>query len=496
MALKQSQYLKLQQKLLPQQIQLMKLLQLPTLALEERIKEELELNPALEEDNEDFNEDDIANNENTEADVEEEFDDNGDVKEKENERIDDGVEMEDYMGDDELDSYKYEISNKGADDETREFVVVEGPDFHSQLEQQLGLRDLSEQEYTIGVYIIGCIDEDGYLRREIEMIVDDLAFNYNITSNVTEIEKVLKIIQSFDPSGVGARTIQECLLIQLQRKSEQTKDVLQAIEVVKEHMEEFSKKHYEKIIKKMNISNEELKEVVDVITHLNPKPGDTDIKSNSHSEIVPDFLVTVNDGKPEFSINSRNMPDLKISKEYIEMLKEYSRQKNKDGKEATTFIKSKIESAQWFIDALNQRHLTLMVCMQAILEFQEEYFVTGDESKLKPMILKDIATKVEMDISTVSRMANSKYAQTPYGTFLLKTFFSESMSTESGEEVSSREIKKILKDCVDAEDKHKPLTDDALCDILKEKGYNIARRTVAKYREQLEIPVARMRREV
>ncbi len=496
MALKQSQYLKLQQKLLPQQIQLMKLLQLPTMALEERIKEELELNPALEEDNESFDEDDIANNENTEVDVEEEFDDNGDVKEKDNERIDDSVGMEDYMGDDELDSYKYEISNKGADDETREFVVVEGPDFHSQVEQQLGLRELSETEYTIGIYIIGCIDEDGYLRREIDMIVDDLAFNYNITSNTAEIEKVLKIIQSFDPPGVGARTIQECLLIQLQRKSDQTKDVLQAIEVVKDHMEEFSKKHYEKILKKMNITSEELKEVVDVITHLNPKPGDTDLKSNSHSEIVPDFIVSVNDGKPEFSINQRNMPDLKISKEYLEMLKEYSRQKNKDGKEATTFIKSKIESAQWFIDALNQRHLTLMVCMQAILEFQEEYFVTGDESKLKPMILKDIATKVEMDISTVSRMANSKYAQTPYGTFLLKTFFSESMSTESGEEVSSREIKKILKDCIDAEDKHKPLTDDALCEILKEKGYTIARRTVAKYREQLDIPVARMRREV
>ncbi|MBK7311758.1 MAG: RNA polymerase factor sigma-54 [Sphingobacteriaceae bacterium] len=496
MALKQSQYLKLQQKLLPQQIQLMKLLQLPTMALEERIKEELELNPALEEADESFDEDDIANNEDSDNDTDVELDDNGDVKEKEVERIDDEVGIEDYMGDDELDSYKYEISNKGADDETREFVVVEGPDFHNLLEQQLGLRELNETEYTIGVYIIGCIDEDGYLRREIDMIVDDLAFNYNITSNVQEIEKVLKTIQSFDPPGVGARTIQECLLIQLNRKVEQTKDVLQAIEIVKDHMEEFSKKHYEKILKKMNITSEELKEVIDVITHLNPKPGDTDIKSNSHSEIVPDFLVSVTDGKPEFSINSRNMPDLKISKEYLEMLKEYSRQKNKDGKEATTFIKSKIESAQWFIDALNQRHLTLMLCMQAILEFQEEYFITGDEGKLKPMILKDIATKVEMDISTVSRMANSKYAQTPYGTFLLKTFFSESMSTDSGEEVSSREIKKILKDCVDAEDKHKPLTDDALCDILKEKGYNIARRTVAKYREQLDIPVARMRREV
>jgi len=496
MALKQSQYLKLSQKLLPQQIQLMKLLQLPTLALEERIKEELELNPALEEDNQNSDEEDLYSNEESETETEFELDDNGDKKESEIERIDDGVGMEDYMGDDELDSYKYEISNKGADDETREFVVVEGPDFHSQLEQQLGLRDLTETEYTIGIYVIGCIDEDGYLRRDTEMIVDDLAFNYNLTSNVQEIEAIIKLIQSFDPPGVCAKNIQECLLIQLKRKPEQTKDVLQAIEIVKHQMEEFSKKHYEKIIKKLSIGNEELKEAIDVITHLNPKPGDTDIKSNTQNEIVPDFLVSVNDGKAEFSINSRNMPDLKISKEYIEMLKEYSKQKNKDGKEATTFIKSKIENAQWFIEAINQRQMTLMVCMQAILEFQEGYFLTGDESELKPMILKDIATKVEMDISTVSRMANSKYAQTPYGTFLLKTFFSESMSTESGEEVSSREIKKILKDCIDAEDKHKPLTDDALCDILKEKGYTIARRTVAKYREQLDIQVARMRREV
>lgn len=497
MALKQSQYLKLSQKLLPQQIQLMKLLQLPTLALEERIKEELELNPALEEDNQTNDEDELfSNEESADSDSEIELDDNGDIKENEIERIDDGVTMEDYMADEELDSYKYDISNKSADDESREFVVVEGPDFHSQLEQQLGLRDLTETEYTIGIYVIGCIDEDGYLRRETEMIVDDLAFNYNLTSNVQEVEKLIKIIQSFDPPGVGAKNIQECLLIQLHRKPEQTKDVLQAIEIVKHHMDEFSKKHYEKIIKKLGITGDELKEVIDVITHLNPKPGDTDVKANTQSEIVPDFLVTVTDGKPEFSINSRNMPDLKISKEYIEMLKEYSKQKNKDGKEATTFIKSKIESAQWFIEAINQRQMTLMVCMQAILEFQEAYFLTGDESELKPMILKDIANKVEMDISTVSRMANSKYAQTPYGTFLLKTFFSESMSTESGEEVSSREIKKILKDCIDAEDKHKPLTDDALCDILKEKGYNIARRTVAKYREQLDIAVARMRREV
>ncbi len=496
MALKQTQYLKLQQKLLPQQIQLMKLLQLPTLALEERIKEELELNPALEEENEYAEEEELYSNEDSSETEETEYDENGDPKEKENERIDDQVDMEDYMGDDELDSYKYEISNKGADDEHREFIVVDGPDFHSFLEQQLGLKELTETEYTIGIYLIGCIDEDGYLRRETEMIVDDLAFNYNISATKEDVEKIIQVIQSFDPPGVGARNIQECLLIQLKRKTEQTRDVIQAIEVVEKHMEEFSKKHYEKILRKMDITQDELKEIIDVITHLNPKPGDSANSMGGQSEIVPDFIVTVNDGKPEFSINSRNMPDLKISKEYLDMLKEYSKQKNKEGKEATTFIKSKIESAQWFIDALHQRHMTLMVCMQAILEFQEEYFITGDESKLKPMILKDIANKVGLDISTVSRMANSKYAQTPYGTFLLKTFFSESMSTDSGEEVSSREIKKILKDCIDAEDKHKPLTDDALCEILREKGYSIARRTVAKYREQLDIPVARMRRQV
>jgi len=496
MAIRQSQYLKLQQKLLPQQIQLMKLLQLPTLALEERIKEELELNPALEEESDKIDDEELYSNEESNDTDEPEFDENGDVKETDLDRIDDKVEMEDYMGDEELDAYKYEVSNKGADDEHREYVAVEGPDFHSLLEQQLGLKELTDTEYTIGIYLIGCIDEDGYLRRETDMIVDDLAFNYNITTTADVVEKIINEIQTFDPSGVGARNIRECLLIQLHRKSEQTRDVVHAMEIVDKHMEEFSKKHYEKILRKMEITPDELKEVIDVITHLNPKPGDTGSNNGGQSEIVPDFIVGVSDGKPDFAINSRNMPDLKISKEYLEMLKEYSKQKNKDGKEATTFIKSKIESAQWFIDALNQRHLTMMICMQAILEFQEEYFVTGDESKLKPMILKDIATKVELDISTVSRMANSKYAQTPYGTFLLKSFFSESMSTESGEEVSSREIKNILKGCIVAEDKHKPLTDDALCDILKEKGYNIARRTVAKYREQLDIPVARMRREV
>jgi RNA polymerase sigma-54 factor len=493
MALKQSQQLRLSQKLLPQQILLMKLLQLPTLALEERIKEEMEANPALEE-GENESEEEFDNNDAPDT-AEEEYDENGEIRE-DDKSVSNDVEMEDYMDAEELDSYKYEISNKGADDESREFVVVEGPGFHEQLEQQLGMRDLTDQEYTIGVYLIGCLDEDGYIRRELELIVDDLAFNYNITTTYEEIEKILHIIQSFDPPGVGARSLQECLLIQLERKKEKTREVVLAIDVIKHQMDEFSKKHYDKILKRLGIDNEDLKDIIEVVKHLNPRPGTSDNKSSGVSEVVPDFLVTVNDGKPELSLNGRNMPDLKISKEYVEMLREYSKSKDKAGKEASGFIKNKIENAEWFIEALNQRYTTLLLCMQCILEYQEEYFITGDESKIRPMILKDIANRVGLDLSTVSRVANSKYVQTPYGTFLLKTFFSESMSTESGEEVSSREIKRILKDYVDAEDKTNPLTDDELCAKLKEKGYNIARRTVAKYREQLDIPVGRLRKEV
>ncbi|MBK9285467.1 MAG: RNA polymerase factor sigma-54 [Sphingobacteriaceae bacterium] len=489
MALKHSQQLKLSQKLLPQQILLMKLLQLPTIALEERIKEELETNPALEEEAEQVESEEFDNEEV----AEEEFDENGDLKEQE--QVND-VEMEDYMDAEELDSYKYEVVNKGKDDDQREYVVVEGPGFRELMEQQLAMRNLSDQEFIIGNYLIGCIDEDGYIRREVELISDDIAFNYNVKTDITEVKKVLGILQELDPPGIAATNLQECLLIQLERKPEKTKDVLQAIDVVKNYMEEFSKKHYDKILKKLQIDNEELKEIIDVIKHLNPRPGNSDSKDLGVSEVVPDFIVSVSDGKVELNLNSRNMPDLKISKEYIEMLKEYSKSKDKSGKEATGFIKGKIENASWFIEALQQRYTTLLLTMQCIMEYQEEYFLTGDESKIRPMILKDISNRVGLDLSTISRVANSKYVQTPYGTFLLKTFFSESMSTDSGEEVSTREIKKILQDIVAAEDKSKPLTDDELCDKLKEKGYSIARRTVAKYREQLDIPVGRMRKEV
>jgi RNA polymerase sigma-54 factor len=495
MALRQSQHLKLLQKLSPQQIQLMKLLQLPTVALEQRIKEELEINPALEEDNNE------SENEEIESEYDEvdgsEGEEVSEYEEKEVDKIDDGYELEDYMDAGDLDAYKYEISNRSADDEVFQSVVVEGPDFHSQLEEQLGLRDLSEVQFATGLYLIGCIDEDGYIRRDLDLIVDDLAFSQNTQTTKEELEFVLKTIQEFDPAGVGARTLQECLLIQLERKPVKAKETYMAIEVVRTMMDEFSKKHYDKIIRKLNVEEEDLKDIIAEITHLNPRPGNSEGDNKGQmSEVVPDFNISVNDGVPELSINQRNLPELKISNDYIEMLKEYSRAKEKSIKEAGSFVKGKIESAQWFIEALQQRHQTMLVSMHCIMEYQKEYFASGDESKLKPMILKDIADKVGLDISTVSRVANSKYVQTPYGTYLLKTFFSESLSTEGGEEVSTREVKKILQECISNEDKKKPLTDDALCEILKEKKYNIARRTVAKYREQLDIPVARMRKEI
>lgn len=496
MALKQSQQLRLQQKLSPQQIQLMKLLQLPTIALEQRIKEELEANPALEEGNEDADdelqedyEEEINTDDDTEFDEEQES--------MEAERMDDEVSFEDFMDEEESADYKYEITNSGKDDEQREAPLSVGPDFHDLLEQQLGLRDLSDNEYRIGLYLIGCIDEDGYLRRDLDSVVDDIAFSQNIHTSVEELDKVLKVIQSFDPAGVGARNLQECLLLQLERKNPRTREVHFAIDVVKQHMDEFSKKHYDKIARSLDIKDEEeFKDIINEITHLNPKPGGAASGGSIAGDIVPDFIISNADGKLELGLNQRNMPDLKLSKEYLEMLTEYSKNKDRSSKEASTFVKSKIESAQWFIDALFQRQQTLLVTMNAIMKYQEEYFLTGDETKLKPMILKDIAESIGLDISTVSRVANSKYVTTPFGNFLLKSFFSESLSTDSGEEVSTREVKKILKDCIDEENKKKPLTDDALMGILKEKGYNIARRTIAKYREQLDIPVARLRKEI
>lgn len=418
------------------------------------------------------------------------------VDELEKERED--FDLTDYMDDDDIPAYRLNAGNTSADDEHREMPYASGASFHELLLTQLGLRVLDERQQKIAAYIIGNIDDSGYLNRELSAMVDDLAFTQNIMTDVKEILKMLKIVQEFDPPGVGARDLRECLLIQLQRK-DQSPAVALATELVDNYFDELTKKHYDKITKKTKVSDEELKDAVNEILKLNPKPGnsvDEGVRNNQY--IMPDFFIYIHDEELELQINSRNMPELRLSRNYVDMLESYSENKSRSNsqREAVMFIKQKIDSAKWFIDAIKQRQHTLFVTMSAIMQYQHEYFLTGDETKLKPMILKDIAEMVSLDISTISRVANSKYAQTPYGTFLLKSFFSESMQTDSGEEVSTREIKKILSDCIAAEEKGKPLTDEQLTDILKEKGYNIARRTVAKYREQLNVPVARLRKEL
>ena len=480
--LKQSLNQKLLQKLSPQQIQLMKLLQLPTIALEQRIKEEIEINPALEEG---------ADEDSSSEGEEEIFEEDNNP---ENER--DDFELGDYM-DDEDGAYKLKANNTSRDDERKEIPFAASVGFQDVLESQLGLRALNDHQYQVASYLLGNLDDDGYLRRELESVVDDLAFSQNISTTKEELLELLKIIQEFDPPGVGARDLQECLLLQLERKEPKTETTSLAVEIVQNHMEEFSKKHYEKILKSLNLDDEKLKSAIHEILKLNPRPGNSVADSQKTlQEIIPDFILTNTDGILELALNSRNAPELRTSKTYSQMLEDYSKKKDKTNKEAATFIKQKIESAKWFIDAIQQRNNTLLSTMEAIIDYQREYFSEGDETKLKPMILKDIADRIGLDISTVSRVTNSKYIQTSFGTFLLKTFFSESLSTDSGEEVSSREVKKILSDSIAAEDKKKPITDDALAKILNQKGYNIARRTVAKYREMLEIPVARLRKEL
>ncbi len=484
--LRQVQTQKLLQKLSPQQIQLMKLLQLPTVALEQRIKEEMEINPALEEgsDTDDEPKDEFEN---------EEFDDT--QNDDENQRED--FTLSDYMDDDEGASYKLKANNISPDEERKEIPFSVGVTFQDMLASQLGMKELDDREYQIADYLIGNLDDDGYLRRDLASIVDDIAFSQNINTTEEEFKKLLRVIQEFDPAGVGARDLQECLLIQLKRKDVQTQIVELAIEVVEKQMDEFSKKHYDKISKKLEIDDETLKEVIQEILKLNPRPGNSMADGQkSFQQVIPDFTIAIDEGELLLGLNSRNAPDLKVSKEYNQMFEEYSKTKNKSSKEASMFIKQKLDGAKWFIDAIQQRNQTLLFSMNAIMEYQRDYFLTGDETLLKPMILKDIAEKVGLDISTISRVANSKYVQTPFGTFLLKSFFSESLSTDSGEEVSTREVKKILEDCVAAENKKKPMTDDKLAKVLREKGYNIARRTIAKYREQLDIPVARLRKEL
>ncbi len=484
--LRQVQTQKLLQKLSPQQIQLMKLLQLPTIALEQRIKEEIEMNPALEEGAET---DDEAN-----TDLEEE---NYDDAPKDEEHQRDDFSISDYMDDDEGLSYKLKANNISPDEERKEIPFSVGVSFQDMLESQLGLKDLDDREYQIADYLIGNLDDDGYLRRDLLSIVDDIAFSQNINTTEAELEKLLKVIQEFDPAGVGARDLRECLLIQLHRKSPRTPIVELATQIVDKQMDEFSKKHYDKISKKLEIDEETLKDVIHEILKLNPRPGNSMADGQkSFQQVIADFTIINEDGELTLTLNSRNAPDLRVSKVYSAMLEEYSKEKNKNGKEASVFVKQKLDGAKWFIDAIQQRSQTLLYTMNAIMEYQREYFMEGDETKLRPMILKDIAEKVGLDISTISRVANSKYVQTSFGTLLLKSFFSESLSTDSGEDVSTREVKKILKDCIEAESKKKPLTDDKLTKMLKEKGYNIARRTIAKYREQLDIPVARLRKEL
>lgn len=483
--LRQVQSQKLLQKLSPQQIQLMKLLQLPTIALEQRIKEEMEMNPALEEGEEE---------EETNSDLEDENYDDA-APEEDNQR--DDFSISDYMDDDEGASYKLKVNNTSPDEERKEIPFSVGVSFQDILESQLGMKDLDDREYQIALYLIGNLDDDGYLRRDLNSIVDDIAFSQNIDTTEEEMERLLKVIQEFDPAGVGARDLRECLLIQLKKKQPQLGIIQLATEVVEKQMDEFSKKHYDKISKKLEIDEEILKDVIHEILKLNPRPGNSMADGQkSFQQVIPDFIITIDEGELQLTLNSRNAPELRVSKAYSKMMEEYSKTKDKTSKEASMFVKQKLDGAKWFIDAIQQRSYTLLYTMNAIMEYQRDYFLEGDETLLKPMILKDIAEKVGLDISTISRVANSKYVQTPFGTFLLKTFFSESLSTDSGEEVSTREVKKILEDCIAAESKKKPLTDDKLTKILKEKGYNIARRTIAKYREQLDIPVARLRKEL
>lgn len=479
--LKQNLSFKLQQKLSPQQIQLMKLLQVPTAELEQRIKQEIEDNPALEEGEE------VADEEPTEEQAIAE-------NQEENEG-DDDFDLSDYFPDDDTPDYKLKANNYSADDEQRETPLSGGASFQEVLMDQLSLRDIDERTEQLGQNLIGNLDEDGYLRRDLDAIVNDLAFTMNLVTTKEELLKALKEVQALEPPGVGARDLRECLLLQLKRMPH-TVESRTAIEIVDKHFEAFSKKHYEKIIERLEIDEVALKDALDVVQHLNPKPGNTARDTaKSVQEIVPDFIVNTVDGQLELLLNSRNAPELRLSRKYRDMIEAYKRdKKSKESKEALQFIKQKLDGAKWFIDAIKQRQNTLLTTMEAIMEHQREYFLTGDETKLKPMILKDIAEKVHMDISTVSRVANSKYVQTPYGTIILKFFFSESLTNDQGEEVSTREVKKILKDAIEAEEKRKPLTDEELTDLLKGKGYNIARRTVAKYREQLEIPVARLRK--
>lgn len=482
--LKQSLNFKLSQKLSPQQIQLMKLIQLPTQAFEQKIKQELEENPALDSGKEE---------------TKDEFDEfNNTEDEYDNETIETEVNIDEYLSDDEIPEYRLSANNYSADDEDKQVPYASGTSFNQYLKNQLNTFRLSEEEREIAEFIVGSLDESGYLRRSLEDLMDDLAFTQNVYTTEEKIEAVLRTVQDLDPAGVGARSLDECLIIQLGRKSP-TKSIEHAILILEKSFDHFSKKHYKKLMAKFHISEEELKNAIQEIENLNPKPGGSYASNTKIVEhVVPDFTIRIVEGELELSLNGRNAPELKVSRDYSNMLKGYkaSKEKTKAQKDAVLFIKQKLDAAKWFIEAVMQRQQTLFVTMSSIMNYQRAYFLSGDERELRPMILKDIAEEIGMDVSTVSRVANSKYVDTPYGTKLIKEFFSESMTNDQGEEVSTREIKKILEMVITEENKKKPLTDEKLAGILKEKGYPIARRTVAKYREQLDLPVARLRKQI
>ena len=480
MALKQFLSQKLEQRLSPQQIQLMKLLQVPTMELDQRIKQEIEENPALEEGSDE---------------LEDEFDNQDDTEEND---TDDEFDLSDYI-DDDIADYKTNANNQSKDDEERVIPLSGEQSFQEKLSEQLHLLDLNETEFIIADILIGNLDESGYLNRDLEALVDDLAFSMNVITSEQEVKSILGLIQTFDPAGVGARSLQECLLLQINRKQDGDISRFTAKKILEDFFEEFTKKHYDKIALKLEIEDKDLKDAINEILRLNPKPGGSLRESAKNQlQITPDFVINETDGSLELSLNSRNAPSLKVSREYESMLRSYSEgaKTTKSDKEAVSFVRQKLDGAKWFIDAIKQRQQTLLITMNAIMNYQFAYFLSGDEAKLRPMILKDIADIVNLDISTISRVSNSKYVQTNFGIYPLKYFFSESLSTDSGEEVSTREVKKILSEAINSESKKIPLTDEKLMDLLNEKGYNIARRTVAKYREQLNFPVARMRKEL
>jgi len=489
--LKQNLQFKLSQKLSPQQIQLMKLIQLPTQAFEQRLLEEMNENPALEsgqdEDEEIYEKDEFDNND-------EEYDD---YEGSDNIETDD-INIDEYLSNDETPDYKTKTNNYSDDDEQRESPLSAPVSFHQDLINQLNTFILNDDQRDIAEFLVGSIDDMGYIRRTNQEIVDDLAFTQGIYTDEQTVEKVMHIIHELEPAGVGARDLQECLLLQLKHKTP-TEYVDLAINILENQFDAFTKKHYDKLLQKYGVSQEQLKKAIEEIEKLNPKPGGAFIGNNKITEqVIPDFAIRINDGELELTLNGRNAPSLHVSKDYQEMLQTYkvSKDRTHSQKDAVQFIKQKLDSAKWFIDAIKQRQETLFVTMNAIMHFQQEYFLDGEETSLRPMILKDIADMVGLDISTISRVANSKYVDTPYGTKLIKEFFSESMKNDQGEDVSTLEIKKILQDVIAEEDKHKPLPDDQLAEMLKEKGYPIARRTIAKYREQLDIPVARMRKKM